>query len=321
MVLLDIDMPRLKGTEVLKHLHDNPPGPHLKIMMLSGRASGDEMARMLASGASDYMAKPYSVLQLLSRVQAALQLKSAQDRSDLLSRHLLTINLALEKNLHARDIDLVHARNALVLSLAELVARRDVETGAHLIRLQHYSRRLAEEAAVLPAFASQIDLPFIAMLECCAPLHDIGKAGVPDSVLLKPGKLTPEERVIMQSHTTIGAAVLHKARTIYPSAVAFFQMAIDIARHHHERYDGAGYPDRLIGDAIPLAARILALADVYDALRSQRCYKPALPHAQALETMTQTAHGHFDPLLFQAFLRCAPRLDQIFTEFANDDTV
>jgi response regulator RpfG family c-di-GMP phosphodiesterase len=230
---------------------------------------------------------------------------------------LLGINSELERTLIARDSDLVHARNALVLALAQLVKHRDGETGAHIWRLQRYSRSLAQAAADLPTFASQIDEAFIGLVACCAPLHDIGKVGIPDHILLKPGKLTPEERIIMQSHTLIGADTLTEVAEHHGTAVAFLQMAIDIARHHHERYDGAGYPDRLASTNIPLAARIVAIGDVYDALRSRRAYKPALTHAAAVQIMTHESPGHFDPALMQAFQRCADEFDKIFHELAG----
>ena len=176
-------MPEMTGLEVLPHLREARPGPHLKIILFSGRVSPDELAQLLLAGADDFLTKPFSLVQLQARVQAALRLKDAQDRSDLLNRHLLAVNAELEQNLTARDSDLVQARNALVLALAKLVEQRDSETGAHLVRLQRYCRCLAEEAALLPSFAGQIDANFIQMLECCAPLHDIGKVGLPDHIL------------------------------------------------------------------------------------------------------------------------------------------
>jgi response regulator RpfG family c-di-GMP phosphodiesterase len=317
LVVLDVDMPKLTGLEVLRRLREEPPVPHLKIMIVSGRVTNDEMARTLSLGADDYLEKPFSAVQFQARVKAVLRLKEAQDRSDLLTQHLLTSNHELERNLTARDSDLVHARNALVLALAELVNYRDIETGDHLTRMQRYSRCLAEAAAGSPSFASQVDEHFIGMLECCAPLHDIGKVGLPDHVLLKPGRLTPEERVMMQTHTTIGAAVLQKVANRHAFARAFLQMATEITRHHHERYDGKGYPDRLAGDQIPLAARIVAFGDVYDALRSRRVYKPALSHADTVRVMTEESEGQFDPALLHVFLRCLPQFEKLYREWSG----
>jgi response regulator RpfG family c-di-GMP phosphodiesterase len=317
LVLLDVDMPGRPGTEVCRRLREEPPGPHLKIVMVSGRASSDEMAQIVLSGADDFLSKPFSLMQLQARVKAALRLKDAQDRSDLLTARLLAVNGELEQNLAARDHDLAHARNALVLALAELVGYRDAETGAHLMRLQRYCARLAEEASRTPGFAGQIDAHFIHMLECCAPLHDIGKAGLPDHILLKPEKLDADERALMQTHTVIGADTLEKVARRHGFARAFLQMAVEITRHHHERWDGEGYPDRLAGDAIPLSARIVALADVYDALRSRRVYKPALPHTAALRLMTEEFVGVFDPSLFPVFLRCAGEFERIYRELGD----
>jgi response regulator RpfG family c-di-GMP phosphodiesterase len=317
LVLSDIDMPEMTGPQLLKQLRETPPYANLKIIMFSGRASADEMAQMMSAGADDYLTKPLSIVQLLSRVKAALRLKDAQDRSDLLNRHMLEVNAELERNLTARDSDLVHARNALVLALAELVSCRDTETGAHLTRLQRYCRCLSEEAASFAGFADQIDANFIQMLECCAPLHDIGKVGLPDHILLKSGKLDSEERILMQTHTTIGADTLKKVASQHGFSSAFLQMAGDIARHHHERYDGKGYPDRLAGNDIPLAARIVAIADVYDALRSRRTYKPALSHSASVQIMTEASAGHFDPQLLHAFRRCASQFERIAREVGD----
>lgn len=314
LVLLDIDMPRMSGTELLERIRGNPPQDHLKIIMLSGGMTGDDLSRLLAAGADDFLTKPISLVQLESRVRAVLRLKLAQNRADQLTRDLARLNHELEQLLHGRDIDLVQARNALVLALAELVANRDTETGAHLVRVQRCCRCLGEATADMPAFARQIDESFVRLLECCAPLHDIGKVGVPDHILLKPGRHTPEERAIMQTHTTIGANVLRKVAERHGFATAFLQMAIDIARHHHERFDGGGYPDRLAGDSIPLSARILAICDVYDALRSKRPYKEAMSHPEAVDLIVRQSSGHFDPALLQAFERCADRFKRIHTE-------
>jgi response regulator RpfG family c-di-GMP phosphodiesterase len=318
LVILDIDMPEMSGTEVCKRLREEPPCEHLKIIMCSGRASSDDMAQMMQTGADDYLAKPLSASRLQARTSAALRLKESQDRSDALNLHLLAVNAELEKNLHAKCSDLVHARNALVLALAELVGLRDTEHGAHLTRIQRYCRRLAEEAAGLPSLSNRIDTAFIEMLECCAPLHDIGKAGLPDHILLKPGKLTPDERTQMQAHTSLGADTLQRISKKNGFAGAFLQMAADIARYHHERFDGQGYPDGLRGDEIPLSARIVALADVYDALRSRRAYKPALSHTVAVRMITKELDGQFDPAILAAFERCAEDFEQIFSETPNE---
>ncbi|MBA4064625.1 MAG: hypothetical protein C0501_13110 [Isosphaera sp.] len=317
LVLLDVDLPGFGGEEVLRRLRRQPPSPHLKVVMFSGQADGDELSRILLAGADDFLTKPFSMTQLRARVKSALRLKDAQDRSDGLNRDLMTLTAELEQTLEDRDGELVRARNGLVLALAKLVEHRSAETGQHLMRLQRYCRVLAEEAAARPAFAPLLDANFVHCLEDAAPLHDIGKAALPDYVLNKPGPLDPNERVVMQAHTTIGADTLREVARRHPFATGFLHTAIDIARSHHERWDGAGYPDRLAGDRIPLAARLLAVADVYDALRSRRVYKPGLSHTTAVLTMTEGPPGHFDPALLEVFGGCADQFDRIFREFVD----
>ena len=315
LILLDVDLPGFNGDEVLRQVRRNPPAPHLKVIMFSGKASGDDLSRIMLAGADDFVTKPFSVVQLRARVKAALRLKDAQDRSDRLNRDLLAVNAGLEQAVEQRDGELIRARNGLVLALARLVGHKSTETGGHLMRMQRYCRVLAEEAAAVPAFAPQIDANFVRMLEDCAPLHDVGKAAVPDHILNKPGPLTRDERAIMESHTTIGADTLQAVARRHPFATAFLHLAIDITRHHHERWDGTGYPDRLAGERIPLAARLVAVADVYDALRSRRVYKPGLSHTTAVMTMTEASPGHFDPALLEVFTRCAGQFDRVFREF------
>ncbi|MBY0514976.1 MAG: HD domain-containing protein, partial [Gemmataceae bacterium] len=254
---------------------------------------------------------------LRARVKAALRLKDAQDRSDALNRQLTALNAELEQSLSARDGELIRARNGLVLALAKLVEYRSTETGSHLRRIQRYCRVLAEEAAATPAFGPLLDANFVRLLEDSAPLHDIGKAALPDHILNKPGPLDPPERAIMQDHTTIGAETLRAVARQHPFATTFLHTAIDIARHHHEKWDGTGYPDRLAGEAIPLAARLVAVADVYDALRGKRVYKPGLSHNTAVLTMTEASPGHFDPALLDVFRRCAAQFDAVFREYGD----
>jgi response regulator RpfG family c-di-GMP phosphodiesterase len=318
LVLCDIDMPEMNGVEVCRRLRQDPRDPHLKIVMFSGRADPDELAQLLLDGADDYLLKPFTPLQLQARVQAALRLKAAQERSDRLNHSLLVVNRELEKRITARDSSLIDARNALFLALAKLAECRDRDTGQHLMRIQTFSKRLAEEVQKSPAFAEQVDDAFVDMLTCCAPLHDIGKVGLPDDILHKPGKLEPHERLIMQRHTTIGAETLEQVAEQHGFALTFLLMSIDIARHHHERFDGQGYPDGLLGTEIPLSARLVTICDVYDALRSPRVYKPAFSHAAALKTMSDGPGGRFDPALFAIFLRCAGDFERIYEDIGAD---
>jgi response regulator RpfG family c-di-GMP phosphodiesterase len=308
----------MSGLELCQALRKCPPAAHLKIIMFSGNSSGDEMAQVLSAGADDYLLKPFSTAQLRARVQAALRLKDAQDRSDLLNLHLLTVNQQLEQHLSARQGELILVRNVLVQALAKLVVCRNLETRAHLVRMQRYARCLAEEAARTPVFANVIDPAYIDTLECCVPLHDIGKVGLPEHILFNPGKLGGDERILMQTHTRSGSDLLKEvSQQQNATALSFLQTAIEICRHHHERFDGKGYPDKLSGTRIPLAARLVAVGDVYDALRSHRVYKPALAHEMAVELILESK-GHFDPNLLKAFQRCHQNFDRIFLDHPDE---
>ena len=314
LVLLDVDLPGGSGEEVLRELRANPPVPNLKIIMLSGRANGDDLAAHLANGADDFLTKPFSLVQLRARVKSALRLKDAQDRADVLTARVRSVNAELEIALSDKDGELLNARAAMVLALAKLVETRSRETGPHLFRMRKYSRILATAAATRPGFAGLIDPAFITLLEDASPLHDIGKAAIPDHVINKPGSLTLAERRQMQAHTTIGADTLAEVAEKHPFAIGFFAMAAEIARHHHERWDGTGYPARLAGVSIPLAARILAIGDVYDALRSKRCYKSGMTHADAVRMILDQSPGHFDPALLDVFREVTGEFDTVYRE-------
>jgi response regulator RpfG family c-di-GMP phosphodiesterase len=312
LVLLDVRMPGLTGPEVCRRLREEPPWPNLKIVMLSGCASNDQLAQIMLAGANDFLVKPTTPLQLLARVKSALDLKDAQDRSDALNQRLLEVNHELGQTLQARVADLTKARKGLGLLAGKLCDQRGAESLGHLLRLQRYCRRLAE-AAALPG---QVDEHFLEALEACAPFHDLGKLCLPDHVLLKPGRLDADERLLMQTHTVMGAETLQELAGRNGFAPAFLQMALEVARHHHERFDGTGYPDGLRGEGIPLAARVLALADAYDAIRVRRPYKPALPHAVAVRKIEEAA-GHFDPVLVEAFRKCHAYFEQVFREIPD----
>ena len=314
LIVTDVGMPGMTGIEFTRKLRELPTAPHQKIIMFSGSATADELAQMLSAGADDFLLKPLSLVTLQARVHAALRMKDVQDRADQLNRRLLAVNGELESSLLAKEGDLVRARNALVLALAKLVEHRSGQSSGRLTRMQQYGRALAAEAAAGPPFAGQINEGFIEMVACCAPMHDIGKIGLPDHILLKPGKLTTEERLVMQTHTTVGGDTLRQIAQGRGGALSFLEVAADIARHHHERWDGEGYPDRLCREAIPLAARLVSICDVYDALRSRRAHKPALGHSAAIQVMSETCVGQFDPTLFGAFLRRSADFEQIFRE-------
>ena len=317
VVLLDIDMPQVSGDQVLRYLRTHPPAPNLKIIMFSGRVSTDELAESLLQGADSYLPKPFSLVQLVQQVKAAVRLKASQDSADQSRRRLQMLNELLAKDMSSREAELASARNMLWRALAKVVELRDTETGGHVQRVQRYNRCLAEEAARHPHFAGLIDASFLDMLDESSPLHDIGKIGLPDHILFSTGELTPQERQLMQSHTELGAQTLQAVATLHGGSLPFLPMAIAIARHHHERFDGAGYPDQLAGDAIPLPARLMAIADVYDALRNQRRYKAPFAHDASVKIMLEHSPGHFDPCLLEVFAKCADSFAAIFNELTD----
>src|SRR5262245_2626442 len=301
LVLLDVVMPGMTGSELLPRLRNTPNCSGARILMMSGLASPEEMGRLLLDGADDFLAKPFSPMQLQTRVKAALDLREAHTRADLLRHHLNTLSADLERNLETSDAMLRQSRTALVQALSHLVQFRTNETDGHLRRVPMYCRVLAKEAAKCRELMPLITPGFVQDLEKAAPLHDIGFIALPDHILQKPGKLDEDERIIMQSHTVIGAQLLHRVAEAYGRrAGSFLYTAIDVVRHHHEAYDGTGYPDRLAGGAIPLAARLVALADVYDARRCRRAYRPALPHGTTMQVILESGRNRFDPRLLDA---------------------
>jgi response regulator RpfG family c-di-GMP phosphodiesterase/serine/threonine protein kinase len=314
LMLLDLNLPGIDGFEVCRRLREHPPRPHFKVVFISGMCNHDSLVEGLLRGADDYIPKPFSSRQLEAKVRHALHLKDVQDRVDSLARQVLLTNLQLEQSLLARAADVRQAQDALLFAMAKMAESRDGETPGHLRRLQRYTRCLAERVVELPPWSGLVDTRFLEQLERCVPLHDIGKIGLPDDVLLKPGALNAVERALVQTHPLIGDSLLDALGQEYGGSLEFLGTARAIVRHHHERHDGRGYPDRLAGEAIPAAARLVALADVYDALRRQRLYKAALPHDQAAHLLLHDSRGQFDPLVLQAFAGCQAQFERIFRE-------
>lgn len=317
VMLLDMDLPRMSGREVLSRVRGHSYTPHLKVLVVSGSGDGDLLADTLDVGADDFLTKPFSLTQLRARVRAAVRLKQAQDRADRLNRTVARANLDLERVLGSKDGELVAARGALVLALAKLVEARSNETGGHLIRLQRYSALLGEAAAATPLFADRLTPEVRQTIEQAAPLHDIGKVAVPDAILNKPGKLTAEEYEVMKGHAAAGADTLAEVCRQYQFASAFLHTAREIARSHHEKWAGSGYPDGLAGEAIPLSARVVAVADVYDALRSPRVYKKAFTHSEAVDVILNESPGHFDPRLAAVFAIMHRQFERVYAELAG----
>jgi response regulator RpfG family c-di-GMP phosphodiesterase/tRNA A-37 threonylcarbamoyl transferase component Bud32 len=314
LVLLKQNLPDMTGYEVCKQLRERPPRAHIKIVVLSDRPDKNDLAEALARGADECVAYPLDLRRLAAKVQYMLRLKDAQDRTDILARNLLLANRQLEDSLQARAGDVRQAHDALLFAMAKMAEQREGETAGHCRRLQHYCRMLGEQLADDPAWATVVSAPFLQQVERCVPLHDIGKIGLPDSLLTKPGPLDASERALMETHTLIGASMLDALGREYGESLGFLAAATVIVRYHHERYDGQGYPDGLSGDSIPPAGRIVALADVYDALRRKRFHKPALTHEDATRFLLQRCDGQFDPAVLEAFEARQERFKKIYQQ-------
>ena len=314
LILLDVMMPEMDGYEVLRRLREQPETADIPVVFLTALNGSEDEERGLVHGAMDYITKPIRPPILLARVRTQLELKQARD----LVRHR---NAWLEAEVTRRMAENQSVQDVTIHALARLAETRDPETGNHLLRTQEYVRALARRLQRNPLFAERIDDAMVALLAKSAPLHDIGKVGIPDNVLLKSGKLNPAEWAVMQTHAQIGAEALARAEQDVAYPVAFLQVAKQIARSHHERWDGSGYPDGLAGEAIPLAARLMALADVYDALISVRVYKPAFPHDRAQAMITAERGRHFDPAVVDAFTDCQLDFQAIARRFADNALV
>jgi len=310
LILLDIMMPEMDGYEVCRRLKAAETTRDIPVIFLTARAEMEDERLGLEIGAVDYLLKPISPAIMLARVRNHLNLKRVAD-------FLRDQNAFLDAEVQRRTESLRAIQNAAIVAMASLAATRDNETGNHIRRTQYYVRALALALRQQPRFGWITD-DMVEALYRSAPLHDIGKIGVPDSVLLKPDRLTAEEFDIMKSHPAIGRdAIAAAAKDLPIGDRAFLQYAADIAYTHHEKWDGSGYPQGLKGDDIPLAGRLMALADVYDALISRRVYKAPYPHEKAVEMIVRGSGGHFDPLLVEVFLRINEDFKGIAARYAD----
>jgi response regulator RpfG family c-di-GMP phosphodiesterase len=297
-----------------ERLRDRPNAAHLRILLVTTGDSFNPYGDPAVASADDFLFKPVDASKLRLRVQRTLAVKDALDHYEQLARNLRATNRQLENSLRARADDVRQAQDALLFAMAKMAESRDGETAGHLRRLQRFSVRLARSAADMAPWCEVVDEAFLDQLQRCVPLHDIGKIGLPDQLLCKPGALDAAERALMETHTVIGANILDSLGREHGDSLPFLGSARAIVRHHHERYDGRGYPDHLGGDTIPAMARLVAIADVYDALRRKRFHKPALPHAEAVRFILEGSSGQFDPILLKAFAECQEDFDAIFQD-------
>ena len=312
LILLDIMMPDMDGYEVLRRLQFNPDTEDIPVIFLTAMSAAEDESIGLELGAVDYITKPINPAIVMARVRNHLQLKRARDY---LARH----NQFLEQEVANRTRAMAELQDATIRAMASLAETRDNETGNHIRRTQHYMETLARHLQNHPRFKDELTDTAIETIFKSAPLHDIGKVGIPDRILLKPGKLTPEEFEIMKTHTTLGRDAIIAAETGTTQDNPFFRYAKEIAYSHQEKWDGSGYPEGLAGTDIPLSARLMALADVYDALISRRVYKAPMSHAAATEIILAGLGSHFDPDVVNAFLAIQDEFQSIAQRFADSE--
>jgi putative two-component system response regulator len=311
LVLLDILMPGMDGYEVCRRMRDDPRMRQVPVIFVTAKSDSEDEEQGLDLGAVDYITKPISPAITLARIRTHLSLKRAADL-------LQDRNQTLEDEVRRRTRELSSIQDVTIMAMSSLAETRDNETGNHIRRTQNYVKALALQLQPHPRFSSYLSAEQIELLYKSAPLHDIGKVGIPDSILLKPGRLDPAEFEIMKTHTTLGRDAILAAENLLDSPNSFLQCAREIALSHQEKWDGSGYPEGLQGDAIPISARLMALADVYDALISRRVYKAPMSHEQAFKIITDGRGTHFDPDIVDAFLAIAEDFRAIERRFSDE---
>ncbi|MGZ5050974.1 MAG: response regulator [Methylobacter sp.] len=295
LILLDVIMPEMDGYQVFEQLRADTLTSDIPVIFVTAMDDAEAESQGLNTGVVDYVTKPIVPSVMLARVRIQLELKHARDC-------LRNQNGCLEAEVAKRMAENELTQEVSIRALAHLAEIRDPETGNHILRTQCYVQQLALALQFHPRFASTLTEHYIRLLTSSAPLHDIGKVGIPDAILQKPGPLTSEEWEIMKTHSHLGSSAIALAEQDAANTVEFLSLAKEIARWHHEKWDGTGYPDGLAGDDIPVSARIMALADVFDALISRRVYKAPMPYAEVQEIIATGRGQHFDPDMADAFL-------------------
>jgi putative two-component system response regulator len=309
IILLDIMMPDMNGYEICRLLKLHKPLNEVPVIFISALSNPMDKVSAFTCGGVDYITKPFQQEEVVSRVRTHLQLRAMQ-------RTLERQNEYLEELVQQKVQEIIGTQLAVVFALSKLTEARDYETGRHVEHVRVFCRELSNELRKNPGYSDIITKDFLQNIYCASPLHDIGKVGIPDEILLKNGKLTSQEFEIMKKHSEIGANMLEMIQKEHPGN-SFVIMGIEITRHHHEKWDGAGYPDGLKGHEIPLSARIMALVDAYDAMRSKRPYKQPYSHERTCKNIMQDSGTHFDPDVVDAFLRIESRFAEIHASMVD----
>ncbi len=320
IVVLDIEMFNgIDGFEVCRQLKANPKTRHIPVIFLTSSSVLTHEQQGFSLGAVDFIHKPISPPIVIARIQTHISLKRAadflHDRNSYLEQEVQ--RRSQEAIRRAKELEAAH--EATMIVLASLAETRDNDTGQHILRTQHYILSLASGLSAHPRFQKQIDAIFLNRLFKAAPLHDIGKVGIPDRILLKPGLLEEDEFEIMKTHTTLGYEAIQRALKQVRVNIPLLDIARDIALSHHEKWDGSGYPNGLSAEQIPLCARLMAVADVYDALVNRRVYKEPMTHAEALEIIVAGRGLHFDPDIVEVFVAQADDFQKIVERFSDQE--
>jgi len=310
LILLDIMMPGMSGYDVCRALKADPSTANIPVIFVTAMSEVADEQLGLALGAVDYITKPISAPLVLARIKTQLGMKRMQD-------FLRDQNHYLESEVERRVQEVAALQDVTIHAMASLAETRDSETGNHIRRTSHYLKALAEQVRHLPRFRDFLTDKNIELLFKTAPLHDIGKVGIPDHILLKPGRFEPHEMAIMKTHTTLGRDAILAAERELGIEVDFLKYAKEIAYSHHEKWDGTGYPQGLAGEQIPISARLMALADVYDALISCRIYKDGMRHEDAVRIIAEGRGTHFDADIVDAFLRIQDQFQAISSRYAD----
>lgn len=311
IILLDIMMPVMDGYETCRHLKSTPGTKDIPVIFLTAKAEVEDEMKGFELGAVDYITKPISPPVVMARVKTHLELKQMRD-------YLKNQNVLLEAEVQRRTQEVVSVQEVTILAMASLAETRDNDTGNHIRRTQFYVKALAEKLRNHPRFSYFLDNDkTIDLLFKSAPLHDIGKVGIPDHILLKPGRFTELEFEIMKTHCKLGRDSIISAEQRLGLDLPFLSFAKEIAYSHQEKWDGTGYPEELSGDDIPISGRLMAVADVYDALICRRVYKEGMPHEKAVKIICESSGTHFDPDIVEAFTEIADEFIQIAKRYED----
>ncbi len=318
MILTDIMMPEMDGFEVLEALKKDDKLKHIPVIVISALSEIDSAVKCIELGAEDHLPKPFSPTLLRARINAGLSKKRFNDREAQYKAFIESQNRNLEERVRLQVKEISDTQMAAIFAMSKLAESRDPETGEHLERMREYCKLIAQKLQNTVKYQSIITDQFIDNIYAASPLHDIGKVGIPDNVLLKPGALDKDEWKIMRQHPLIGANTLRAVDEQHPGN-QFIKVGVAIAEYHHERWDGSGYPHGLKGDTIPLEARILALGDVFDALTSTRCYKKAFGPEKTRRIILDSEGSHFDPDVVKVFVENEAEFFRIRSFYKDSD--